>query len=71
MQYINIGKKGLTDSALQNINEILHKYKEVKLKFLQSSPERDNFNSAIEILCKTTNSVLIKKTGFTCIIKSK
>jgi len=68
---INIGKNGLSSNVFNEIKDILIKYKKVKIKFLQNSAERDNFQNAIDTLLQKTNTKLIKKRGFVLIIAKK
>jgi RNA-binding protein YhbY len=66
---INIGKNGLTESSLEEISSILKKYKVAKVKFLQSSPGRNNFNDQTKKILDLCKCVLEKKTGYTILIK--
>lgn len=65
---INIGKNGLSSNMINEIKDILKKYKQIKIKFLQNSAERDDFQNAIDTLLQKTNSKLLKKMGFVLII---
>jgi len=68
---INIGKNGLSSNVFNEIKDILNKYKKVKIKFLQNSAERNDFQQAINTLLEKTSSKLLKKRGFVLIIAKK
>ncbi len=65
---INIGKNGLSDNILNEINVVLKKYKRIKLKFLQSAPERSDLSQAIELITSKTQAKILKKIGFVIVI---
>jgi len=66
---LQVGKNGLTESVINEVKTILKKYKLVKLKFLRSFIDNNNFNESIDKLIKDTDSKLEKKAGFTIILK--
>jgi len=68
---INIGKNGLSDNILNETNVVLKKYKKIRIKFLQSASERNNFDKAISLIISKTQAKLLKKIGFTIIISKK
>ncbi len=65
---INIGKNGITDTVISEINDILRKYKSVKIKFLQSAPERKNPKPAIEKIATSCKAKITKRVGFIAIL---
>ncbi len=65
---INIGKNGLSDNILNEINVVLKKYKKVKIKFLQSASERNNLDEATKLILSKTQAKILKKIGFTILI---
>ena len=65
---INVGKNGLSVTALAEMNNLFKKYQSLKIKFLTSAIEREDINGAIEKIISSTQSRLKKKVGFTIII---
>ena len=59
---VRIGKNGMNDSVIQEIEKLLKKRKLIKIKMLNNCPpeERDNI---IERSVSETNSILIDKLG--------
>lgn len=66
---VNIGKNGLTDTVMTEIKDILRKYKTVKVKFLQSAPERENPKPALEKIAISCKAKVTKKIGFIAVIE--
>ncbi len=60
---IQIGKNGITDNLIMQINNQLDKNKLVKIKALKSSNQ--NMKEIIEKIVKKTNSTLVDNIGFT------
>ena len=65
---INIGKKGLTDSLVEEIKLKLRKQGMIKIKALKSL---ENRKELAEELVDKTNSQLISKVGFVYVIARK
>jgi RNA-binding protein len=62
---VRIGKAGLTDGLIKEINNHLKKKKLIKVKFLKSFMESKEKKQAVQELVEKTNSVLVRKVGFT------
>ena len=66
---INIGKNGLTDAVISQIKDILRKYKSLKVKFLQSAPEREDNKLALKKIINSCKAKVTKKLGFIAILE--
>jgi putative YhbY family RNA-binding protein len=62
---IIIGKNGLTDQVIANINELLSRQKLVKLKILQSYISDKDKNVVFDDIATKTHSKVVQKIGFT------
>ncbi len=67
IKLINIGKQGVTNNLIDNINDILKKYKQIKLKIINDDLKDDKKEIFNNIALKTKSKVL-KVIGFTCIL---
>lgn len=65
---INIGKQGITEQLIKEIKRHLERKKLVKIKLLRSCEERKNKKIAV-LLEKKTGAKVVKKVGFTFLIK--
>ena len=62
-----IGKNGLTESLIKEINNNLERNKLLKIKF-QKNFLTDDLNADIQSICTKTKSTFIEKRGRTIII---
>jgi len=60
---LRIGKLGLSDSAVNELNNLLKKRKLVKIKLLPSYLDGKNRKEAVEQIAQRTNSELIESIG--------
>ena len=65
---VRIGKKGITEESIKEINKLLKKKKTIKIKFLKSVIGQKDKNELFEELSKKTDSKIIEKKGFTIIL---
>ena len=63
-----VGKNGLTEQVIGQINKSLKKRKIVKIKFLKSFLEKNNKKQAAEKLAKFTESEVVDATGFVVVL---
>lgn len=61
---VQIGKNGLTDSAVEQVNRLVKKRKLIKVKFLKSFLESNNRKEAAKKLAEMTGSEIVYQTGF-------
>ena len=64
-----IGKNGLNENIIKDIKARLKKKKTIKIKFLQSAIKGKNKEELFNKLREHTNSRIIKKIGFTVILR--
>ena len=69
---LQVGKNGLSDSFLNELNNRLKKDKTIKIKFLKNSPfnSRQEAVSALKAILNS-NSEVIETRGWTVIIQKK
>ncbi|MFW5891320.1 MAG: YhbY family RNA-binding protein [bacterium] len=60
-----IGKKGITDSVIDELKKLLKKKKLVKIKLLRSFIEENNKKEVAKNLAIKTDSMIINVVGFT------
>ena len=60
---LRIGKLGLSDSAINELNNLLKKRKLVKIKLLPSCLEGKNKKEVIGQIVQKTNSELVESVG--------
>ncbi len=65
----NIGKNGITENLIKDIKEKLKKKKMIKIKFLPSIIKGKDKDALFHQLAKETNAKIIKKIGFTIVLK--
>jgi RNA-binding protein len=65
----NVGKNGLTENLIQDIKEKLKKKKIIKIKFLPSIIKGKDKDALFHQLAKETNTKIVKKIGFTIVLK--
>ena len=68
---IRIGKNGLTDSVIGQINKMLEKKQLIKVKFLKSAMQDKNKKEFAKELAEKTGSILIESIGFVAVIYKK
>ena len=66
---VRIGKRGLSETNIRNIKDILKKDKIVKIKILQNFIKGKDKKDVFNEIAEKTNSKIIKKIGFTLILK--
>ncbi len=65
----NVGKNGVTEHLIKDIRERLKKKKMIKIKFLPSIIRGKDKEDLFHLLAKETNAKIIKKIGFTVVLK--
>lgn len=68
---IRIGKNGLKDSVIDEINKHLKKRKLIKIKFLKSFIKGEDRKRIAQEIATKTNSVLIDQVGFVAVLCQK
>lgn len=68
---IQIGKKGITDSLIEEIKKQVKKRNLVKIKILKSFAEKEDRKSIAALLAEKTDSVLIDQVGFIVVLGKK
>ena len=63
-----IGKNGLTDEIIRQVNLLLKKRKLVKIKLLESFLEKTDKKQAAKKLAKLTESEIVYATGFVVVL---
>jgi len=62
---IIIGKNGLTDQVIKNIQDELSRHKLVKVKILQAYLSDKNKNDVFDEIIENTGGKVVNKIGFT------
>lgn len=65
---IRIGKNGLSEESISEINKLLKKKKLIKIKFLKSFIEGHDKKKEAAELCEKTGAELIDRIGFVVVI---
>lgn len=68
---LRIGKNGLNESVLSEINKMLNKRGLIKIKALKSFAMSFDLDETIDKIVKFTNSQLISKKGFVIVLYKK
>jgi len=68
---VQIGKNGITDTVIEQINRQLDSRELVKIKALKSAVESSNIKEIVEKVVLKTDSALIDSIGFTFVIHRK
>ena len=68
---VQIGKKGVTDSSIQEIKKQLEKKKIIKVKILRSAFESAEKDELVNEIVSKTDSELLDKIGFVIVLKRK
>ena len=61
---VQIGKNGLTQASILQVNMLLKKHKLIKVKFLKSFLENNDKKLVAKKLALLTNSEIVYRTGF-------
>ncbi len=64
-----IGKRGINDQIVRDIKSRLKKKKILKIKFLPAAIKGTKKQEVFEKLAKEANAKIIKKIGFTLVLK--
>ncbi len=65
---IHIGKEGVTQSIILELEKLLKKHQLVKIKILKSTFESSEKQTVIESLQIPTKSQLVQQVGNTCVL---
>ena len=65
---LQMGKAGLTDAFVEELQLQLDENKLVKVRLLRSSRVEDDTKGLAEQLAEATNSVLVETRGHTCVL---
>lgn len=68
---LRVGKNGLTEGAVKEIEKQLKKRKLIKVKILKSALAAKNKDELIKDIVDKTSSVLIEASGFVVILAKK
>ncbi len=66
--HATLGKKGLTDEFLTHVQQLLKRYKTIKIKVLKSVATKSNITSFAEQISQATNSYALDVRGRMIII---
>ena len=66
-----LGKNGITDEFISHINNLLKRYKIIKIKALKTIANKSNINEIAKSVADTTNSYLLDVRGFKFIISKE
>ena len=66
-----IGKNGLTENTIKEIDKLLKKRKLIKIKLLKGSMEKSDRKEITKNLVDKTNSELIEQVGFVVVLYRK
>lgn len=66
-----IGKNGLSEQQIREINEQLKKKKVIKIKFLKSALKKADKKTLAAELLEKTGARLVRKTGFVVVLRRK
>lgn len=61
--HCNLGKNGITDNFIDNVNRLLKQNKIIKIKVLKSIAERSDISNLAKIISKMTNSYILDIRG--------
>ena len=61
--HATLGKKGLTDEFLTHVQQLLKRYKTIKIKVLKSIATKSNINSFANQISQETNSYVVDVRG--------
>ena len=65
---IRIGKNGITDSVVKEINEVLLKRKLIKVKFLKAALQDNDRKKLAQELAEKTCATLVESVGFVVVL---
>ncbi len=66
---LQIGKNGITETVVEEVKKRLKKDKELKIKFLKAAIEEKDKNECFNTIARETGSKIIKKVGFTVVLR--
>jgi RNA-binding protein YhbY len=66
--HATLGKKGLTDEFLTHIQQLLKRYKIIKIKLLKSVANKSNITNFANQIAQATNSYVLDVRGKMIII---
>lgn len=61
--HCTLGKRGITDEFINHVNQLLKKYKIVKIKALKSIANKNNIREIASQIANSTNSHLLDVRG--------
>ena len=65
---LNIGKNGVTDSLIEELNKQIKANRLVKVRILKSAEEEKDLNAIAEEISEATRSTLIEVRGRTVVL---
>ena len=68
---VNIGKSGVSDSVIKEMDGLLRKYKTIRIKILRSAKQNIDKSIIADEVSKKTESRLLRARGNTFIISKK
>lgn len=68
---LRIGKNGLTDGVVEELNKLLEKHALIKVKILKSALENDTKAFFFQQLATQTHSSLVDKIGLVAVLYKK
>ena len=68
---LRVGKQGLTENIIKEINKLIKKKNLIKIKFLKSSFDGKDKKQLIQELINKTNSELIESVGNVVVLCKK
>lgn len=68
--HATLGKKGLTDEFLSHVQQLLKKYKIIKIKVLKSVGTKSNITSFANQISQATNSYVLDIRGKMIVISA-
>ncbi len=73
IKIVRIGKKGITEQNINEIKNILKKYKVVKIKLLKNFREIYDIDKEeiAQLLAEKTDSKIVEIRGFTIVLSKK
>ena len=66
--HATLGKKGLTDEFLSHVQQLLKRYKIIKIKVLKSIATKSNITNFANQISQATNSHVLDVRGKTIVI---
>lgn len=63
---VHVGKDGLTENILAEVDAQLTNRQLIKVKFLEAARDKEGKQELVDTLVTTTGAVLVDNKGFTC-----